>query len=126
VTALERAASRIATLARHAVDSEEICGLVFGDGFVWPLPNRAKSPGEEYFMALEDIEGVVRAKGAPVAVFHSHPGQDDPWPSAADTEQLKVLARTNSRPVMLIAGKTTVRAFTWDDGVEVVNLAADP
>lgn len=123
MTVLERAATRISVLARRS--AEEICGLIFADGFVFPLPNRADDPTEEYLMDMADMEWAINLRGsAPVALFHSHPQQDDPAPSKADISQLRALAQDSPLPTMLIAGKQKVRAFTWDDGVKELDLAA--
>lgn len=99
---------------------DEAVGIAWWDGTITALVNHADDPEEEYFVELRDISVAVARKGLfPVGVWHTH-WCEKAIPSGADIHQLESLAKTSTRPLMLIYGTDGLRAWTWDDGLEEV------
>ncbi len=76
----------------RAVSPEECCGLVGGRGGsvrkIYPLGNGAANPLTAYEAAPEDLfrtQREMRERGETLlGIYHSHPRQPDPIPSATD------------------------------------------
>jgi proteasome lid subunit RPN8/RPN11 len=102
---------------------KEAVGLVWPDGTIAVLHNRASNSEHEYLVDRREISRTVADKGMmPVAVWHTH-WATDARPSEADAKQLERLARDNDRPLMFIYGKDGLRAWTWEDGLEEVGTS---
>lgn len=116
--------AHVAEICAHAsaASPEECCGLVGGRERmahkVYPLENVASNPLTAYEAAPEDLfraQREMRERGEKLlAIYHSHPRQSNPMPSATDVK----LAYYPSAVYFIVGlggDATVLRAFRLDE-----------